>query len=409
MSRCEVFGTDGLPEVRAGDDLGELLADALPSLADGDIVVLTSKVVSKAEGRRRTGDRDALVDEETARVVAHRGGTRIVETRHGFVLAAAGVDASNTLPGTALLLPADPDASARGVRAGLRDRLGVRVAVVVSDTFGRPWRLGLTDVAIGVAGMDPLGDLRGRMDPYGNPLDVTVTATADELAAAGDLVKGKLAGVPAAVVRGLGHLVTDTDGPGATGMVRPSAEDMFAYGAADVVPARRTVTEFRQDPVDPAVLRRAVAAALTAPGDTADEEAPPWRFVLATSIDVRKRVAEAMAGAEQPDAPGREHIGAVRQAPCLVVVCEDETAYGNTPGQVRAAAAGAAVENLLVALAAERVGSCWLPHPPGLGEIGHELGLPAAWQPMGVIAAGHPATLPPEHPRHNPEALIITR
>ncbi|CAM5685343.1 coenzyme F420-0:L-glutamate ligase [Streptomyces violaceorubidus] len=226
-----VWALPGLPEVRPGDDLAKLIAATEPGLADGDVLLVTSKIVSKAEGRVvEAADREAAIDAETVRVVARRGPLRIVENRQGLVMAAAGVDASNTPAGTVLLLPEDPDASARGIREGLRDTLGVDVGVVVTDTFGRPWRAGLTDVAIGAAGVRVLDDLRGGTDAHGNPLGATVVATADELAAAGDLVKGKAAGLPVAVVRGLPQVVAEDDGEGARAMVR---------GARDVhVPPR---------------------------------------------------------------------------------------------------------------------------------------------------------------------------
>ena len=202
----------GFPRCRQGDDLAKLIAVAEPGLVDGDVLLVTSKIVSKAEGRIvEAGDREAAIDAETVRVVARRGPLRIVENRQGLVMAAAGVDASNTPAGTVLLLPEDPDASARAIRDGLRDALGVDVGVVITDTFGRPWRTGLTDVAIGAAGVRVLDDLRGGTDAHGNPLSATVVATADELAAAGDLVKGKAAGLPVAVVRGLPHVVAGDD------------------------------------------------------------------------------------------------------------------------------------------------------------------------------------------------------
>jgi coenzyme F420-0:L-glutamate ligase/coenzyme F420-1:gamma-L-glutamate ligase len=265
--RLCVEGVTGLPEVRPGDDLAALLTAACPDLQDGDVVVVTSKVVSKAEGRvrpvARSGDRDEAVAAETRRVVASwttpRGTTSVVATRHGFVMAAAGVDASNTEPGTVVLLPEDPDESARRLRRGLADRLGVQVAVVVSDTFGRPWRVGQTDLAVGAAGIDVVDDLRGRHDGFGNALGVTVVAVADELAAAADLVKGKLSGVPAAVVRGLGHLVTADDGPGARALVRPVEEDMFSLGTREALALGRA--EGRRDAV--AALREALRSGAT--------------------------------------------------------------------------------------------------------------------------------------------------
>ena len=239
--KITVEGLEGLPEVGPGDDLAELIAQSAPQLRDGDVIVVTSKIVSKAEGQLVSAAgpaaRQAVIDAQTARLVAAWGDTRIVATRHGFVVAAAGVDGSNTRPGTLLLLPADPDASARRIRAGLRDRLGVQVGVVVTDTFGRPWRAGQTDVAVGAAGVAPVEDLRGRVDAWGNTLGVTVLAVADEVAAAADLVKRKLAGIPVAVVRGLGHLVLDDDGPGAQALVRPLDEDRFPLGATEAARA----------------------------------------------------------------------------------------------------------------------------------------------------------------------------
>jgi coenzyme F420-0:L-glutamate ligase / coenzyme F420-1:gamma-L-glutamate ligase len=218
-----VTAVGGLPEIRAGADLAALIADAEPGLADGDILVVTSKIVSKAEGRAVRGDREAAIDAETVRLVARRGPTRIVETRHGLVLAAAGVDVSNTEPGTVVLLPADPDGSARRLRAGVRQRLGVRVGVIVSDTMGRPWRTGQTDAAIGAAGLRPLCDYRGHPDSFGVPLEVTIAAVADELAAAADLVLGKLERVPAALLRGYR---IDGDGS-ARELVREPERDLF--------------------------------------------------------------------------------------------------------------------------------------------------------------------------------------
>src|SRR5690349_3102189 len=204
----ELYGIPGLPEISPGDDLAGLIAAAAtapgaPGLQDGDILVVTSKVVSKAEGRVAAMTREDAVAAETVRVVARRGTMTVAQTRHGLVMAAAGVDESNTAPGTVVLLPEDPDESARRLRKGLRARLGVTVGVVVTDTFGRPWRAGQTDTAIGAAGMLPLRDHRGEADAWGHVLDVTVAAVADEIAAAADLVKGKALQVPVAVVRGL--------------------------------------------------------------------------------------------------------------------------------------------------------------------------------------------------------------
>jgi coenzyme F420-0:L-glutamate ligase/coenzyme F420-1:gamma-L-glutamate ligase len=232
-----VFAVDGIPEISAGDDLAAILGDALAGSAeDGDILVVTSKILSKAEGRQvAAADREDAITAETVRVVAtrpHPGGvTRIVENKQGLVLAAAGVDSSNTPDGMVLLLPEDPDASARALCAALRERLQLRVGVVVSDTLGRPWRLGQTDLAIGAAGVQAIDDLRGTADSGGRRLEATIVAVADELASAAELVKGKADGRPVAVIRGLGHLITGLDTPGARSIVRPSADDLFRSGS----------------------------------------------------------------------------------------------------------------------------------------------------------------------------------
>ena len=230
--KLEIFPIDGIPEVVAGDDLAGLIVDAEPDLRDGDVVVVTQKVVSKAEGAMVQIDLDdprghkAVVEEQSVRIVRRRGDLIISETRHGFVCANAGVDLSNVEAGWAALLPDDSDRSARRIRDGIRARAGVEVAVIVSDTFGRPWRKGLTDVAIGCAGIQAVVDLRGTQDSLGRELQVTEVCVVDELASAAELVMGKAAGVAAAVVRGVD--------PGWLGrgevrgeIVRPAQEDLF--------------------------------------------------------------------------------------------------------------------------------------------------------------------------------------
>jgi len=226
---------EGIPEVAPGAELAELIADAASAqgtpLADGDCVVVTQKVVSKAENRLVAldpDDRDArrrLVESESVRVLRRRGDLIISETRHGFVCANAGVDLSNVAAGTAALLPVDSDRSAKHVRDARRARRGVEVAVIVSDTFGRPWRLGLTDVAIGVCGIAAVLDLRGEPDALGRELQVTEVAIADEIACAAELVMGKSAGVPAAIVRGLDP--TWLGDGSARDLVRAPSEDLF--------------------------------------------------------------------------------------------------------------------------------------------------------------------------------------
>lgn len=226
-----VWAVGGIPEIVIGDDLGAIIGDAVDgTLENGDILAITSKIVSKAEGRTvRADDREQAITDETVRVVATRGMTRIVENRLGIVGAAAGVDASNTPQGTVLLLPLDPDASAAALRTTLEARFGIRLGVILTDTLGRAWREGQTDVAIGGSGVRLLDDLRGSLDTHGRRLDVTAPAAGDEIASAADLVKGKSDGLPVAVVRGLGHLL-DRDAPGARVLIRPSANDMFRLG-----------------------------------------------------------------------------------------------------------------------------------------------------------------------------------
>lgn len=228
----EVFPIHGIPEVRQGDDLAAMIAAAEPGLRDGDVVVVTQKVVSKAEGAMARIDPDdprghkAVVEDESVRIVRRRGDLIISETKHGFVCANAGVDLSNVDDGWAALLPDDSDRSARRIRAGLRAALGVDVGVIVSDTFGRPWRRGLTDVAIGCAGIQAVVDLRGTEDSRGRILQVTEVCVVDELAGAADLVMGKATGVAAAVVRGVDPAWLGR-GEVHAEIVRPPQEDLF--------------------------------------------------------------------------------------------------------------------------------------------------------------------------------------
>lgn len=231
----ELIALEGVGEVTAGADLaGVVLAHSV--LQDGDVVVITSKVVSKSLGLATTREKTDVIADETDRVVAERGSTVIVRTHHGLTLAAAGVDASNIAAGAVLPLPPDPDGVAREIRATIRERSGVRVAVVVSDTAGRAWRIGQTDVAIGCAGLAPFESFAGRDDAYGNPLVVTSPAIADEVAGAAELATGKLGQRPISIVRGLDpRLLLDEDGPGAAALIRDEPGDLFGLGARDAV------------------------------------------------------------------------------------------------------------------------------------------------------------------------------
>ena len=426
-AQLTVLPVTGLPEIAAGTDLAPLIADAAlagPGLLEGDIIVITSKIVSKAEDRVITGNRDDAIRAETVRVVAQRGPTTISQTRHGLVMAAAGVDESNTEPGTLVLLPVDPDASAQRLRKAIGERAGVRLAVIITDTMGRPWRAGQTDAAIGAAGITPLRDHRGQTDTFGNLLEVTVAAVADEIAAAADLIKQKTTGVPVAIVRGLSELVTDAAGPGASAIIRPAAEDMFRLGAADVLTARRTVRAFTSAPVSPDAVRRAIAAAITAP---APHHSQPWRFAVLESAQARTRLLDDMLAAWKADltADGftAEQIARrvrrgepLRNAPLIIVPCLVADAAHTYPDAGRNAsertmfvvAMGAAIENLLVALAVEGLGSCWISSTLFCREIATQsLGLPADWEPMGAVGVGHPAAPAPDRPGRDPEEFAV--
>jgi coenzyme F420-0:L-glutamate ligase/coenzyme F420-1:gamma-L-glutamate ligase len=421
-----VLAVTGLPEIPAGADLAAMIAAAAPDLRAGDILVVTSKIISKAEGRVVTTSREQAIEAETVRVVARRGATTIAQTRHGLVLAAAGVDESNTAPGTVVLLPVDPDESARQLRKALESRTGVRVGVIVTDTMGRPWRAGQTDNAIGAAGVLPVRDYRGAADTFGNILEVTISAVADEIAAAADLVKGKARHVPVAVVRGLADLVTGPDGPGARALIRPAEEDMFRLGSADVPLARRTIRAFTSEPVDGAAVRRAVATALTAP---APHHSEPWRFVILSSAAARTALLDAMReawiGDLRRDGFTEEQIGRrlrrgepLRAAPLIVVPCLVTDAAHDYADERRAAAEqamfsvsmGAAVQNLLIALAIDGLGSAWISSTLFCQDVAaRAMELPAGWRPMGAIAVGRPAEQARPRPPRDPADFLLER
>jgi coenzyme F420-0:L-glutamate ligase/coenzyme F420-1:gamma-L-glutamate ligase len=433
----------GLPEFRPGDDLIGALVTAAPWLVDGDVVVVTSKVVSKVEGRliavptdppARDAARRKLIATEARRVLARRGRTLITENSLGLVQAASGVDSSNVAPDEIALLPVDPDASAARLRQGLAAQLGVDVAVVITDTMGRAWRIGQTDVAIGAAGLSVLHRYLGTVDRYGNELAVTEVAVADEVAAAADLVKGKLAGVPVAVLRGLAH---DDDASTAADLVRPLTDDLFwlgtdealdrgrAAGRADAMLLRRSVRSYRGDRVDPAALRRAVGIALRAP---APHHTRPVRFVWLADPQVRRRLLETMTQAWRADlhrdglTDDRIELRLRRgdllyDAPeVLVPVAVPDGAHAYPDPRRRAAeeamftvAAGAAVQALLAALAAEGLGSCWVGSTLFCPDVVRdELTLPPDWRPLGAIAVGHPTQpLQPRPPGDPDDGLVL--
>lgn len=417
----EILPVPGLPEFRPGDDLVAALAAAAPWLRDGDVLVVTSKVLSKTEGRivsapadpeERDTLRRKLIDGEAVRVLARKGRTLITENALGLIQAAAGVDGSNIGTTELALLPVDPDGSAAALRAGLAQRLGVDVAVVITDTMGRAWRNGQIDQAIGAAGLPVLHGYAGAVDRHGNELLVTEVAVADEIAAAADLVKGKLTGIPVAVVRGL-HL--RDDGSRGRDLLRPGEDDLFWLGTAESIELgrkqaqlmRRSVRRFAGDPVPAALIEEAVAEALTAP---APHHTRPVRFVWLTAarrtplLDAMREQWRADLAADGKPADAIERRVARGQilydAPEVVIPVMVPDGAHDYPDQPRTdaertmftVAAGAAVQALLVALAVRGVGSCWIGSTifaPDL--VRGELALPADWNPMGAIAIGYPA------------------
>jgi coenzyme F420-0:L-glutamate ligase/coenzyme F420-1:gamma-L-glutamate ligase len=420
-SAVEILPVSGLPEFRPGDDLSAAVAAAAPWLRDGDVLVVTSKVVSKCEGRLVDAPVDAeardtlrrkLVDAEAVRVLARKGRTLITENKLGVVQAASGVDGSNVDAGELALLPVDPDASAATLRAGLRERLGVTVGVVITDTMGRAWRNGQTDAAVGAAGLPVLHGYAGAVDRHGNELIVTEVAIADEIAAAADLVKGKLTAIPVAVVRGL---ALSDDGSTARQLVRSGTEDLFWLGTAEAVELgrqqaqllRRSVRQFAEEPVSPHLIEAAVAEALTAP---APHHTRPVRFVWLQTPTVRGRLLDRMRDKWRADlsSDGKPADAVERRvargqilydAPEVVIPMLVPDGAHDYPDAARndaehtmfTVAVGAAVQALLVALAVRGVGSCWIGSTIFAADlVRDELGLPADWEPLGAIAIGYP-------------------
>jgi coenzyme F420-0:L-glutamate ligase / coenzyme F420-1:gamma-L-glutamate ligase len=423
-SPIEILPVTGLPEFRPGDDLGAALAAAAPWLHDGDVLVVTSKVLSKCEGRLVSAPEDPdardtlrrkLVDAESVRVLARKGRTLITENRLGVVQAASGVDGSNIGSDELALLPVDPDGTAASLRSGLRESLGVTVGVVITDTMGRAWRNGQTDAAVGAAGVSVLHGYAGAVDRHGNELLVTEVAVADEIAAAADLVKGKLTSIPVAVVRGLpAGLVAETHAT-ARHLVRSGPDDLFWLGTAEAFELgrrqaqlmRRSVRQFTDEPVPPQLIEDAVAEALTAP---APHHTRPVRFVWLQTQSVRGRLLERMRDKWRTDltADGKAADAIERRvargqilhdAPEVVIPFLVPDGAHSYPDAARTAAehtmftvaVGAAVQALLVALAVRGVGSCWIGSTIFVADLVRaELELPDDWEPLGAIAIGYP-------------------
>lgn len=434
----QILPITGLPRFRAGDDLAGALATAADWLRTGDILVVTSKIISKVEGRMvpaptdpeaRDIARRALVDSEAVRVVARKGRTLITENKLGIVQAASGVDGSNVDGDELALLPTDPDASAAALRASLRDRLRIDVAVLITDTMGRAWRVGQTDVAIGAAGIAVTHPYEGSVDEYGNPLIVTDIAVADELAAAADLVKGKLGEIPVAVVRGL---IPRENGTTARDLLRPGEEDLFWLGTAEAIDVgrrqavlmRRSVRDFTDEPVPADVMRAAFADALTAP---APHHSRPVRFVWLRDRTRRVALLEAMArkwhhdltedGKTESSISKRVARGQLLyRAPEVVIPVLTGDGRHDYPDDRRTAAehtmftvaAGAAVQGLLVALAVRDVGSCWVGSTIFAPDVVRaELGLPDDWEPLGAVAIGFPTgRLEPRTPTNTDDLVV---
>jgi len=415
--KLEVIPVMGLPEISEGDDLASLLLSHA-EVHDGDVVVVAQKIVSKAEGRMiEIGPADPEVERarvvaaETARVVARRGDIVISQTHHGFVCANAGVDASNVPPGTLALLPLDPDGSAERLRASLLDG-GIHAGVVISDTFGRPWRVGQTNVALGVAGVRAVRDHRGEKDSFGMELEATIIAIADEIAGAAELVMGKSDAIPVAIVRG----IEGAEGEGnARELIRPAQEDLFFAAGVDVVEMRRSVRTFAERPVPDEVVARAIEAAGTAPAPHGSRRARPWRFVWLKSSEARPPLLDALREAWRADliSDGADEETIARRlaksdeilatAPVLVACFVSLAGTDDYSDARRAraerdmfiAAGGAAVQNLMVALAAQAVGSCWISSSLFAPDVAaRALGLGSEWQALGCVAAGYAQTPP---------------
>ena len=436
----ELLPVAGLPEFQPGDDLAAAIAAAAPWVRDNDVVVITSKVLSKCEGRMvaapsdpvaRDALRRRLIDSEAVRVLARKGRTLITENSLGLVQAAAGVDGSNVDSHQLALLPVDPDRSAASLASALHETLGVTVGVVVTDTMGRAWRTGQTDVAIGASGLTVLHGYAGEHDGHGNELIVTEIAVADEIAAAADLVKGKLTSVPVAVVRGL---TLSDDGSTARTLVRAGQEDLFWLGTEEAIALgrsqaqllRRSVRHFSGEPVAAELIEAAVAEALTAP---APHHTRPVRFVWVQDQATRVDLLDAMKDRWRADltGDGRDADAVERRvgrgqilydAPELIVPFMVPDGAHTYPDARRTAAehtmftvaVGAAVQALLVALAVRGVGSCWIGSTifaPDL--VRSKLDLLADWEPLGAIAIGYPAE--PAEPREPVavEGLLVRR
>ncbi len=446
----QVAAPEGMGEVLAGTDVARAIAllvggtkwpDGSRGIRPGDIVVIASKVLAKAEGRTKSAEEwDRVLDEESEEILSHLpNGTKIVRNRHGVVLAAGGIDKSNVPLGKIVLWPADPDQSARELKGELERALDMKpLGVVITDTLGRAWRHGQTDHAIGVAGLEPLIDAASddtAVDRHGNELNASALAIADEIAGAAEIVRGKSAGLPVAIVRGLAGSVSASNGPGAAALIRPRSEDAFSLGAREAtrlgargaVRARRTVRHFSAEALPENLIGECVVDAVTAP---APHHTKPWRFIQVAGT-TRERLLDAMASQWRQDLAELDGYSAesirkrlsrgdvLRRAPALVIPFLDfEEAAHEYPDVDRRRferdlfmlSGGAAVQNFMVAAAARGAATAWVSStvfcPP---VVRQELSVPESWQPLGGIAIGMAATEPPDRPAPAAEEFLQIR
>lgn len=428
-SKISIIALPTATHFQAGDSLVDAIDDALraakETLQPYDVLLITSKVVSLTENAvvtRPQGDLTQARRDQARRdadsIVADSPHVLVTRTHHGFVAANGGIDASNMADGTKLLLlPHDPDGSAASLREAIQTRHGVPTAVIITDTFGRAWRMGQTDVALGVSGISALRDERGQSDLYGHTLDVTEAAVADALAGASDLVRTKASGTPFVLVRGVDPaLFADTKNREGATLVRPADRDLFRFGGPTAVEeglgARRTVRQFEKNRlVDEQVLTKAVEAALSV---SAPHHATPWQFVQLTDT-TRDLLLTRMAALWQHDlardgvsdttiAARREKSDRVlRDAPTLLAAFVSLDGAHTYPDRRRSRAeqnlfllsGGAAIQNFQVTLSAHGAASAWLSAPLFCTDVVRlTLRTPATWYPVGFLACGYPVTRP---------------